>query len=396
MSFSPRSDGEPLSPRSPISPSARGANGTAVASTAWGRKEKRLLTAIGLASIFIVVEVIGGWIADSLAIFSDAAHLLSDVAGFGIALVAALSSKAPGSHQFTYGFARADVFGAILSIFLLWAITIWLVIEAFMRAQAWIDGNAVPVNGKIMFFIACFGVCVNLVLATVFHQEHEESFHLHGHDHTHDHAHGHAHSHGAHGGCGGSHHAEDDGHSHSHSRGYQSVATCDDMEHGHGGHSHEGHDHGHDHCEHEENETFDDHSHEHQHSATCVHAMTEFVEETDHNHGHQNNSSCAGGKPEPASLDHDHSHRERSGSEMEMVRLNHNGSSGYGSTTHDHQHEHGHSHGGANEKSNKDKSKKAKDDKKKKNKEKPKDANIEAAYLHVLTDLMQSLGRCRC
>ncbi len=146
-------------------------------------KEGRLSTAIGLALIFVAVEVIGGAIAHSLAIFSDAAHLLSDVAGFAIALLALMSSKKPGSKNFTYGYARSDTFGALFSIFSLWIITLWLLVEACRRASLWFQGKGESVDGKIMFFIALFGVCVNILLAVVFFEEHDESFHLHGHDH---------------------------------------------------------------------------------------------------------------------------------------------------------------------------------------------------------------------
>jgi zinc transporter 2 len=135
-------------------------------------KETKLKLAIALASVFLVVEAFGGYIANSLAIFSDAAHLLTDIAGFAISLLAVLASKRPGCKDFTYGLARAEVFGALASILSLYLITAILVYEAYYRGLAWFNGNAEIVNGKVMFFVAVFGVFVNLCLGLVFSSEH--------------------------------------------------------------------------------------------------------------------------------------------------------------------------------------------------------------------------------
>ena len=56
-------------------------------------------------------------------------------------------------QQFTYGYARADVFGAVTSIFFLWAITLWLVYEAYNRTVLWVAGDADPVNGSFVFAV---------------------------------------------------------------------------------------------------------------------------------------------------------------------------------------------------------------------------------------------------
>jgi len=165
-------------------------------------KETKLMVAIGLALGFMFIEVIGGFIANSLSIFSDAAHLLTDVAGFGISLVAVLAAKRPGCKDFTYGLLRAEVFGALASTLSLWVITWVLVTEAYTRAVDWFEGRAAPVNGKLMFFVAVFGVLVNVCLGMVFRDEHDSAFSAHshgghGHSHGHDHAAGSAVDHGA-------------------------------------------------------------------------------------------------------------------------------------------------------------------------------------------------------
>ena len=168
-------------------------------------KATKLQLAIGLATGFMIIEIIGGFLANSLAIFSDAAHLLTDIAGFAISLVAVVASKRPGCKDYTYGLVRAEVFGALASILSLWVITAILVSEAYTRALLWIEGKAEPVNGRMMFIVAVFGIFVNLCLGLVFSDEHGGAFHP---AHSHDcHAHSHSHSHGGHSGSE-THHGE--------------------------------------------------------------------------------------------------------------------------------------------------------------------------------------------
>ena len=135
-------------------------------------KETKLKLAIALSSLFLLVEVFGGYIANSLAIFSDAAHLLTDIAGFAISLLAVIASQRPGCKDYTYGMVRAEVFGALASILSLWVITAVLVYEAYYRGLDWFSGKAENVNGRLMFFVAVFGVFVNLCLGLVFSSEH--------------------------------------------------------------------------------------------------------------------------------------------------------------------------------------------------------------------------------
>ena len=71
--------------------------------------------------------------------------------------------------------------GAFFSVLTLWIITAILLFEAYTRAVAWFEGHPVVVHGKLMSIIALFGVCVNICLATVFHEDHGGSFHSHDH-----------------------------------------------------------------------------------------------------------------------------------------------------------------------------------------------------------------------
>ena len=136
------------------------------------RKESRLKLAIAISSGFLVIELVGAYFANSLAIYSDAAHLLSDIAGFAISLLAVVASQRRGCNNYTYGLVRAEVFGALGSMLSLWTVTALLIYEAYYRCLAWFNGTALPVHGKLMFFVALFGVFVNICLGFVFNTEH--------------------------------------------------------------------------------------------------------------------------------------------------------------------------------------------------------------------------------
>lgn len=86
-----------------------------------------------LTFIFMAVEIIGGYLANSIAIMSDAAHLFSDVLGIGFSVVALIIAERQATKKYSWGFHRAEVFGAFLSIFSIWLITIGLVYEAIIR-----------------------------------------------------------------------------------------------------------------------------------------------------------------------------------------------------------------------------------------------------------------------
>ena len=77
-------------------------------------------------------------------------------------------SSSPASKNFTFGLARAEVMGALASILTLWVMTGYLILEAYQRSVAYFEGTADPVDGRIMFIVACMGVVVNLCLSCVF------------------------------------------------------------------------------------------------------------------------------------------------------------------------------------------------------------------------------------
>jgi zinc transporter 2 len=126
----------------------------------------------------MLVEIVGGIYADSLAIITDAAHMLSDVGGFIVSLVALQLSVKGATAEYTYGFKQAEVLGALMSILIVWALTAILLWEAVPRFI-----HPVPIKAPVMFGIAVIGFVVNLILMKVLGHGHAHGGDDHGHAH---------------------------------------------------------------------------------------------------------------------------------------------------------------------------------------------------------------------
>jgi len=81
----------------------------------------------------MICELVGGYMANSIAIMSDAAHLLSDLLGFAMSIISILIGSRASTKILTYGYQRAEVLGAMTSIILIWILTAWLLFEAVDR-----------------------------------------------------------------------------------------------------------------------------------------------------------------------------------------------------------------------------------------------------------------------
>jgi zinc transporter 2 len=183
----------------------------------------RLKVATVLCLTFFGVEVVGGYLAGSLAVLSDAAHLFSDLASFAVAIFANYLASLPSTSLHTFGLKRSESLAALFSMVSLALVCVWLGVEAVKRLYCmvfWPDlaASLYEVDGRLMSGIAAIGVSVNLVLAWVLGAE------------------GHVHMPGS-GGCSGDHHGHSHSHSHSHNHG-----NCNSGKKGQNDHHH-GHDH---------------------------------------------------------------------------------------------------------------------------------------------------------
>ncbi|XP_046810989.1 zinc transporter 8 isoform X1 [Lucilia cuprina] len=161
--------------------------------------KSKILWAIVLCCIFMVVEFLGGYLAGSLAIMTDAAHLASDCISFVIGLVAIWLGSKPPDAKMSFGYKRFEVMGAIVSILGIWILTATLVLVAIQR----IYSNDYDLDANTMMTISGIGILINIIMIFILHTSVLDlpagsigSSHGHSHSHNHNgHHHGHSHSH---------------------------------------------------------------------------------------------------------------------------------------------------------------------------------------------------------
>ena len=127
------------------------------------RSARRALTiALVLTGGFAIVEAIGGWMSGSLALLSDAGHMITDAASLGLALFADVVSRRPASKRASYGYGRAEVLAAFVNAIAMLAVVALIGIEAIRRLL-----EPSPVAGGVVTVIAAVGLVVNIVAAWV-------------------------------------------------------------------------------------------------------------------------------------------------------------------------------------------------------------------------------------
>jgi cobalt-zinc-cadmium efflux system protein len=123
---------------------------------------RSLRIALTLTAILLVVEVIGGFLSNSIALLADAGHMLTDVAALGLALFVAWFSRQPETPQKTYGYLRWEILAAFLNGATLLLISAWILWEAVNRLRA-----PAVVQGGLMLAVATGGLIVNIIAARV-------------------------------------------------------------------------------------------------------------------------------------------------------------------------------------------------------------------------------------
>jgi len=121
---------------------------------------RTLWIALGLTAGFGVVEAVGGWLAGSLALVSDAGHMATDAAGLVVALIAQALAQRPPSRRASYGYARAEVLAAFINALSMLALVVWIAVEAVQRLL-----HPSPVHGAAVVVVAAIGLAVNGIVA---------------------------------------------------------------------------------------------------------------------------------------------------------------------------------------------------------------------------------------
>ncbi|XP_049806076.1 zinc transporter 2-like isoform X1 [Schistocerca nitens] len=141
---------------------------------------RKLLLATGMCVVFMVAEIIGGYAAGSLAVMTDAVHLMSDVVAFLVSLFAIWLSRHSPTRKFTFGFFRAEILCALASILLIWLIT---AVFVYLAVHRMLSGKY-TIKTQTMMLVAGLGIVVNAVMGLVLHGSCNSLRGAHGHSHS--------------------------------------------------------------------------------------------------------------------------------------------------------------------------------------------------------------------
>ena len=117
---------------------------------------RRLYIVLAVASLYFIAAVVAGWLTNSLALLSDAVHMLTDIAAICLSLLTLWISTRPATVGKTFGYLRAEILGALLNGLFLWLLVVFIWIEAVGRLR-----RPEPVHGLGVMAVALVGIAVN-------------------------------------------------------------------------------------------------------------------------------------------------------------------------------------------------------------------------------------------
>lgn len=139
------------------------------------KNKGRLKIVLGFTLLYLIVEVIGGIMTKSLALLADAGHMLTDVGGLALALVAINYAERKATTERTYGYYRAEILAALANAVVLIGISIYILYEAYLRFL-----DPPKVESKEMIAVAAVGLVVNIAGMLVLRKSSGESLNMKG------------------------------------------------------------------------------------------------------------------------------------------------------------------------------------------------------------------------
>ena len=136
---------------------------------------RSLKIALALTGGFLLAEVVGGVLSNSLALLADAGHMFTDVAALALSLFVSWFSRQPETPEKTYGYLRWEILAAFLNGATLLLISVWITVEAVIRLRA-----PEPLESGLMFGVALGGLAVNVVCAWILRPSAGTSLNLRG------------------------------------------------------------------------------------------------------------------------------------------------------------------------------------------------------------------------
>lgn len=138
-----------------------------------GESRRRLTLVLGLTGLYLVIEVVAGYLAGSLALLADAGHMLTDAGSLGLALFAMRLAERPTSARHTYGLYRAEILAAVINAVVLLGISGYVLYQAYLRFSAPPEVASGAVLG-----VAGAGLIVNLAGVLVLRDRAESSLNM--------------------------------------------------------------------------------------------------------------------------------------------------------------------------------------------------------------------------
>ncbi|MEU1195191.1 cation diffusion facilitator family transporter [Streptomyces sp. NPDC005813] len=151
------------------------AHGAPPTGTATAAYRGRLRVALSITLTVMVVEIVGGIVADSLALIADAAHMATDALGLGMALLAIHFAARPPSETRTFGYARAEILAALANCLLLLCVGGYVLYEAIQRFLTPAD-----THGGLTIVFGTIGLVANMISLTLLVRGQKESLNVRG------------------------------------------------------------------------------------------------------------------------------------------------------------------------------------------------------------------------
>jgi len=143
--------------------------------SAGSKNKKRLVLVLSFSSLYLVAEVVGGLLTGSLALLADAAHMLTDIGGLALALIAIKLGERQANPRKTYGYYRAEILAALANAVVLIAISLYVLYEAYQRFL-----NPPEIESGAMLIVASIGLIVNLIGMMILRKGSNESLNMKG------------------------------------------------------------------------------------------------------------------------------------------------------------------------------------------------------------------------
>jgi cobalt-zinc-cadmium efflux system protein len=136
---------------------------------------QRLKWALAISALYFFAELIAGFLTNSLALLSDAGHMLSDVGAMALSLFAFRMAQRPATHHSTFGFHRVEILAALFN-----GLTLWLIVGIIFAAAYQRFFHPPVVESYGMMIVAVFGLAVNIAAAVILHAGHHHNLNVRG------------------------------------------------------------------------------------------------------------------------------------------------------------------------------------------------------------------------